>query len=225
MPDNQPRVFQALDGTELKSIIKSEIAKALDANSKFARHLTYPLVSFAFSVVVSAYPMDPPEFKVDGKARYERAAVPDGVEPEVISTRGELNIDAPADGGLAPDEARESAGLPVTSPTRVPLGRGGSTTVDAAPTGSALPVSVEPEPEGAAALASGQAMPSQMKRLAAQRSGGGGGAAEPAKPTPVTNATAPRNRAGASPSFARSVDLRTKVNPDGVKIDTNIKGD
>jgi hypothetical protein len=210
-PVGEP-VFQALDGTELKRIILAEVQRSLDNDAHFKRHLTYPLVSFAFSVVISAYPMEPPEFQVQGRAKYQRASVPADVEPEVIAVKGELNIDAPAEGGLAPDEARERANIATTEPTRVPVGKGAVSVVDqqVAPTGGTTQEKIE----DAAALASGSPSPSQLKRLADQRN-------------PARNNQPPRNRAGASPNFARSVNLTTRAEPgnDGTaRVDENIMG-
>jgi hypothetical protein len=206
------RVFQAIDGTELRKIILAEIDRAMEQDSKFKRHLTYPVFSFAYNIVISAYPMEPAEFKVAGK--YKRvsagAEIPTDVEPESIKVAGELNVDAPAEGGLAPDEARERAGLAVPTPTRAQVGKGAQVTVDegrlASPPDDAADTVEDP-----AALASGTPTPTQMQRLQKQRDGQGGKAE-------------PHNRPEASPRFARSVNLKTPAEPDGARVDDNVTG-
>lgn len=203
---SQERPFQAIDGTELKRIILSEISKQMDKDSKFLRHLTYPVFSFAFNIVIHAYPMEPPEFNVEGRYRRAPAAgeIPKG-DPEHIELEGRLDVDAPAEGGLAPDQARERAGLSVPMPAHAQLGKSGTMTVD----------SREPMPDlgdkprtDPATIASGQVSAEDAARLRRSRE--------------------PKNRPGASPNFARSVDLATRAAPEGARVDDNIgtvKGD
>ncbi len=102
MADNQSdKLFQAIDGTELRQLILVEIAHKIDNDMRFRRHLTYPLVSFAFNIVVSAYPMEPPEFKVSGKVPYKRAVLPTDGEPEVITVKGRAEYRRAPAGGRA----------------------------------------------------------------------------------------------------------------------------
>lgn len=204
-PSTADRVFQAIDGTELRRIILAEIERVIDLDPKFKRHLTYPIFSFSFNIAISAYPMEPAEFKVVGK--YKRVVPgaelpPDDTPFDIIKVAGELNVDAPAEGGLAPDEARERAGIPVTTPTRASVGKSGQIVVDQA--------SMPPTPilDDAAVLASGTPSPNQMERLRHERAGG--------------NTGQPKNRPEASPRFARSVDLANNAAPDGARVDDNI---
>lgn len=221
MPNNltsqqssQERPFQAIDGTELKAIVLAEIAKVMDKDSKFLRHLTYPVFSFAFNIVIHAYPMEPPEFNVEG--RYRRAPAADEIapkgDPERIELEGRLDVDAPAEGGLAPDQARERAGLPVPMPAHASLGKSGTMTVDS----RLPPMPIDDRPSTApvppvadgAVIAGGQVSAADAARLRKSRE--------------------PHNRPGASPNFARSVDLATRAAPEGPRVDDNIgtvKGD
>lgn len=200
-----PRVFQAITGEELRQLIVKEIEMKMDQDPHFQRHLTYPLVSFAFRVNISAYPMEPPEIELKGKARYHRSHPSDDKkfmeevearEPEKVVVAGELNIDAPAEGGLAPDEARERAGLPVTSPQRVSVSRNLVTAADV--------VTIPPRaPDTTLEAVQSGLGTAEAERLAKHRAQQAELAAQPV-----------RNRPGASPNFARSVDLQTRVNPD-----------
>lgn len=216
-PSTAPRVFNAVNGTELKAIILAEIKRMLDEDSRFATHLTYPVFSFAFHIKLARYPGEPRELEVEG--RYRRVTtedIPTG-EPEQLDLKGSLAVDAPAEGGLAPDEARERAGLPVTVPTRVPVGKSGVSTVDAAPATSEKKPTVNIMDDDPAVLAGGHPSANAVKRLENERKGlNADGSPRDKKPAE------PKNRPEASPNFARSVDLQTRVNPDGARVDDNI---
>lgn len=207
------RVFQAISGTELAEIIGREITRQCLALPQFRHHLTYPLCSFAANIVVTAYPMDPGEFQVKAKGEFKCAAaakLPADAKPEIVTVAAELNIDAPAEGGLAPDEARARVGLPVSAPTRTPTG-----TVDA-------PDATLSKTEDPAVIASATPSQRQAKALADQRHQ----PSQPSQPPPQTNSSVPRNRAGASPRMARSVDLTTAATEDApsVRVDENVLG-
>ena len=117
-----PRVFQALNGAELKDIILKKIAQEFDANPRFRPHLTFPLVSFGFRVHITAYPMEPPSIDVAGTGKVGDQEGVDLDHPVESEMMGSVHIDAPRDGGLTPDEAREQADLPVTRPEIVSHG-------------------------------------------------------------------------------------------------------
>lgn len=112
------RLFNALNGQELKKIIMQQVEKAIDEDFHFRRHLTYPIVSFDWKLLVSAYPLQPPEFKIG--AEHDVVAAPEGEEipaptPEQIETfelDGSRKIEAP-------DAAREESGQPIPAPTLV----------------------------------------------------------------------------------------------------------
>jgi len=210
------RVFQAIDGYELAHIIGKEIERQCLTHPQFRKHLTYPLCSFAANIVVTAYPMDPGEFALKARGEFRRAsasALAADAKPEIVTVAAELNIDAPAEGGLAPDEARVRVGLPVTAPTKVPGG-----TADLAD----ATLSKQPEMEDPAVIASSTPSQRQQKALADQRNPRqtkvDGDAAGP-------SSSVPKNRAGASPNFARSINLTTRAEPGGegnVRIDENV---
>jgi hypothetical protein len=213
------RPFQAIDGSELRRIILAEVERAIEADQKFRRHLTYPVFSFAFNIVIHAYPMEPPEFNVEGRYRRapESGEIPKG-DPDRIELEGRLDVDAPAPGGLAPDEARERANIPVPMPAHAPLGKSGTMTVDEPQTKASE--KREDKLDDPAAIASGQTSPTAAKRLAEERKGGVKPPSPSPPPSPAPNE--PRNRPGSSPNFARSVDLATRAAPDGTRVDDNI---
>ncbi len=112
------RLFNALNGQELKKIIMQQVEKAIDEDFHFRRHLTYPIVSFDWKLVVSAYPLQPPEFRV--AAEHDVVAAPEGEEipvpaPEQIGTF-ELGDSSKIE---APDAAREASGQAVPEPILV----------------------------------------------------------------------------------------------------------
>lgn len=220
MTDHQSdRVFQAINGAELADIIANEIKRACLVDAHFRAHLTYPLVSFAANIVVTAYPMDPGEFLLKTKGEFRRAsasALAADAKPEVVTLAAELNIDAQNpggpemnNGGLTADEARAHAGLPVTAPTTIRIGAGQSTTADV------------PDPTLAASA--------NTPRPATKPASASTPASVPTPaPAPASKSAPPRNRAGASPNFARSVDLTTHPTEaegvQSVRVDENMRG-
>ncbi len=118
MPAPTTRLFNALNGQELKKIILQQVEKAMDEDFHFRRHLTYPVVSFDWKLVVSAYPLQPPKFEIT--AEHDVVAAPAGEEipvpkPEEIGTF-ELQGSRKA---AAPDQHREESGQQIPSPTVV----------------------------------------------------------------------------------------------------------
>lgn len=132
MPAPTTRLFNALNGQELKKIIMQQVERALDEDFHFRQHLTYPVVSFNWNLVVSAYPLQPPEFKIG--AEHDIVAAPKGEEipmpkPEEIGTfelGGRSKIDTP-------NQAREESGQAV--PTPIVVGRPGEQVVVERPLG------------------------------------------------------------------------------------------
>ncbi len=118
MPAPTTRLFNALNGQELKKIIMQQVEKAIDDDFHFRRHLTYPVVSFDWKLVVSAYPLQPPKFEI--AAEHDVVAAPEGAEipvpkPGEIKTfelEGSSKIDTP-------DQARDESGQPIPTPTVV----------------------------------------------------------------------------------------------------------
>lgn len=110
------RVFNALNGTEVKEIILAEIRKAMEGDEQFQKHLTYPKVIWEWKLRVEAHPSQPSEFSQE--AQGEVAVRP--AEPEVVVFQGHRTVtkSTAEPEAEAPDEARTAAGLPVPTPVK-----------------------------------------------------------------------------------------------------------
>lgn len=116
------RVFNALDGSEVKAIVLREISAAMDANEQFSKHLTYPLVEWKWEINVKAHAQDNGQFGALG----EFGTSVKHVEPVALVLSGGRKVtrmtpDDPED-RQAPDQARAEAGIPVLELTDTPLG-------------------------------------------------------------------------------------------------------
>lgn len=112
------KLFNALNGLELREIILKQVTKALDDDWHFRRNLTYPIVRFKFRLDIHAYPQDPPEFDVETEAAM---SIDPEFQPEVVDgvPIGQEHIELAGGAKIeAPDKAREESGLPVPSPER-----------------------------------------------------------------------------------------------------------
>ncbi len=126
------RPFNALNGLEIKKIILAEIDRHLSQDYRFAQHLTYPVVTWAWKLAVNAYPMDSGQFQVEigpKVAKAPGAEMPaEGAESVEIDFTGGKNV-APT--AMTPDAARRGAALPVSTPRAVPGPEGKRMIVDA----------------------------------------------------------------------------------------------
>jgi hypothetical protein len=105
------RVFNALNGEEVKKILKSDFAKLLDVDSELARHLTFPVISWRITVEMEIYPRTPREKVIAGTGTIEEVDPQtgevsiNGITPRKIAmATEERRIDAP-------DQAREEEGI------------------------------------------------------------------------------------------------------------------
>jgi hypothetical protein len=60
-------LFNALNGNEAKQAILNEVKRALDQDSEFRAHLTFPRVSWHWRLEMNIYPRTPPEKIVESK--------------------------------------------------------------------------------------------------------------------------------------------------------------
>ena len=60
-------VFNALNGKEAKQAILNEVTRALDTDSEFREHLTFPRVSWNWRLEMKIYPRTPEEKVVEVK--------------------------------------------------------------------------------------------------------------------------------------------------------------
>src|SRR5260370_12324949 len=70
------RVFNALNGIELKKLILTEVQKRLDNDGDFRVNLSYPIVSWEWELTVRVYPRDPAEFVVKAAGAVETVGPP-----------------------------------------------------------------------------------------------------------------------------------------------------
>lgn len=133
------RVFNALNGAELKKILMNEIERALDGDPDFRPHLTFPMVRWSWKLEMRVYPRDPEGKTVEVSGETIQAVrQPDGTTVD-FNPEGKAServvISAPERVIDTPDIAREEEGLPVpeaissmgTQPTfarRVEVGKG-----------------------------------------------------------------------------------------------------
>jgi hypothetical protein len=117
------KVFNALNGSEIKEMVFNAIRRQLDNDTQFTQNRTFPVVEWDFTLTIKAYPMEPPTqtTKVQGavqqidshtqqevKVQEEPSAVIDVAEGKSIEET------------KFPDKTREEAGLEVTKPTTIP---------------------------------------------------------------------------------------------------------
>jgi len=111
------RLFNALNGAEVKEIILADIRRAMEDDMQFQKHLTYPKVEWTWQLTVKASPTEPPQFRqqAEGEITVKQA------EPEVTVLSGGRSVTKSAEqaDAQAPDEARRDGGLPVPSPTKI----------------------------------------------------------------------------------------------------------
>jgi len=114
------RIFNALTGEEVRLIILADIAKAMEDDQQFQKHLTYPKVKWSWKLTVEAYPSQPPLFGAEAEG--EGTVKP--AEPEIVVLEGSRAIVKSDENpeAQAPDEARRAAGMPVPIPTKTSAG-------------------------------------------------------------------------------------------------------
>ena len=112
------RVFQAINGLELAQVIGHEVTQALLRDRHFRQHITYVTLSFTAQIEVRSYPAEPPSFKVQvGETAPPGTILPETEEVVFRVTGGDPPGTDPMN--TPPDLIRMSAGVPVTEPTRV----------------------------------------------------------------------------------------------------------
>jgi hypothetical protein len=142
------RVFNAIDGEELRKIILRDLDKELSLDGDFRQHVTYPVVEWTWKLTMKVIARDQEvDREISGSIRQfdpeSKLAlpIPDEEKPRIISVQGSRSIGEK----VAPDKVREQQKMPVTVPTKVaglgtfdkaeerePRGRGGMIKNDAA---------------------------------------------------------------------------------------------
>lgn len=108
-----PRIFNPLNGEEVKKIILQEIEQAFGEVADFRPIVTFPVVRWEWTCKLSVYPRDPQDINLQ---KVGARVSSDATDEEMTSTtdvvlQGQNAVGA--EGMLAPDEARENSSLPV----------------------------------------------------------------------------------------------------------------
>ena len=112
------RVFNALNGQELKDLILADIRKELDADPRIESHLTFPVVEWTWELKIDAYPVAEPHMEIEAKGSVgteeavEKARKAQTAEKIIVKGTRKVSPE-----GQAPDEARAEVGLPISVPT------------------------------------------------------------------------------------------------------------
>jgi len=115
------RAFHALSGTEVKEKLIQEVRKVLDSDTRFAGHLTFPVVTWKWSLNLEAYPNEPPEIRVGAGGKIhpsgERQAPP--LVAKAIDISSAVAEQAPARASVLVD-ARGQRMVPRPEPSPAP---------------------------------------------------------------------------------------------------------
>jgi hypothetical protein len=107
------RIYNALSGDEVKQLILKEIEQAFDQVADFRPSVAFPVVRWNFTCALSVYPRDPQDIAIQKVG----AHVSTDATPEEMTNTTDVILEGQnavgAQGMLAPDQAREEAGLPV----------------------------------------------------------------------------------------------------------------
>lgn len=106
------RVFNALNGDEVKRILKSDFAKLLDNDSELARHLTFPVITWRITVEMTIYPRTPSDKLVATDGTIETVDAQTGVPADIAGIMPRKIAMATEERRIdAPDQAREEEGI------------------------------------------------------------------------------------------------------------------
>lgn len=106
--------YNALNGRELRAILLKEIADAFDQIHDFTSEaVTFPVVRWQFNLKLDCYPREPQTIDVQkaGARIATEATSEEMTSTQPYELQGANAVGA--EGMLAPDQAREQAGLPV----------------------------------------------------------------------------------------------------------------
>jgi len=108
-------LFNALNGKEAKAIILGEVTKALENDSEFREHLTFPRVSWSWRLEMRIYPRTPEEkvIEVTGDAIQVTRDADGNLMPVVPESATHVKevLQSERTEVVAPDAVREVAGL------------------------------------------------------------------------------------------------------------------
>ncbi len=108
-------LFNALNGKEAKQAIINEVIRALDADSEFKEHLTFPRVSWKWRLEMMIYPRTPEEkvVEVEGEAIQMTRSADGTLQPVVAEAESHVRevLQSTPRQVVAPDAVREAEQL------------------------------------------------------------------------------------------------------------------
>lgn len=108
------QLFNPLNGKEVKDIILADLARTLDADTELQQHIAFPRISWKWKLEMRIYPRTPEEKVVEtaGIAVQVHEKTGEPVVSEAAPHTREVYT-SPEREVLAPDQVRESVGLPI----------------------------------------------------------------------------------------------------------------
>jgi len=107
------RVYNPLDGAEVKALILAEVEKAFSEVSDFRPSVAFPVVRWNWNLVVSCYPREPQDITLQKVG----AHVSSDATPEEMTSTTDIVLEGQnavgAQGMTPADQIREEGGLPV----------------------------------------------------------------------------------------------------------------
>ena len=108
MAQPQGRLYNALNGRELRRAIIREVEDLLENDDRFSSGIAFPKVSFKFDLTVKVYPREPESFALSTEKVYGES---DAEPTETVLSRERENEH--------PDKVRQFTGDPVPRPQQV----------------------------------------------------------------------------------------------------------
>jgi hypothetical protein len=111
------RVFNALNGNEIKRVLMADFERVLNQDSEFQPHLTFPRVSWRITIEMDIYPRTPSTKVIEATGDVTEHAL-EAAQPAYVAeglagvretlTSEERRVDAP-------DQVREEMNIPASS--------------------------------------------------------------------------------------------------------------
>lgn len=117
----QQRVYNALNGDEIRKIVLAEIDRELSMDSNFRQHKTYHMPAWEWHLTMRAVPES--RGPIEAKASGAVVLVDETTKQPVPYDDDDLLViehSSTAKPSSQPDRVRETANLPVPTPTQVP---------------------------------------------------------------------------------------------------------
>lgn len=121
MPLPSEIVYNSLNGEEVLAILSARVIDVLNQVSEFKRHITFPRVRMVLTVQLDVHGRTPAILRLDDDVVVisRHVDAPSAADfSEVLDISVEINGDDLSETGQAPDELRETHGLPTVQVRR-----------------------------------------------------------------------------------------------------------